>query len=107
MCAHAAQDCLPQHRAARFNVHVHTPVPPPPTPQWNFEKFLVSRTGEVVERFSSLTTPASLEEKIEKLLWCVGRGHGARARVRVFVPTETHPTSSLCRCCTERGRLAF
>ncbi|GIL62600.1 hypothetical protein Vafri_16783 [Volvox africanus] len=36
--------------------------------KWNFEKFLVNRQGEVVARFSSMASPASLESEIEKLL---------------------------------------
>ncbi|CAG98093.1 glutathione peroxidase GPX2 [Kluyveromyces lactis] len=36
--------------------------------KWNFEKFLVDKKGTVVERYSSLTKPSSLEEPIEKLL---------------------------------------
>lgn len=36
--------------------------------KWNFEKFLVDKNGQVVERYSSLTKPKSLEAKIEELL---------------------------------------
>lgn len=36
--------------------------------KWNFEKFLVDKKGAVVERYSSLTKPQSLEAKIEELL---------------------------------------
>lgn len=36
--------------------------------KWNFEKFLINKKGEVVERYSSLTKPQSLEAKIEELL---------------------------------------
>lgn len=36
--------------------------------KWNFEKFLISKDGKVTDRFSSLTTPATLEPYIEKLL---------------------------------------
>ena len=36
--------------------------------KWNFEKFLVDRNGNVVERYASTTTPESLEDKIQKLL---------------------------------------
>jgi glutathione peroxidase len=36
--------------------------------KWNFEKFLVDKNGKVVERFSSLTKPKSLEPQIEALL---------------------------------------
>jgi glutathione peroxidase len=35
---------------------------------WNFTKFLVDRTGNVVERFGSSTGPGSLAGKIEQLL---------------------------------------
>lgn len=36
--------------------------------KWNFSKFLVSRTGEVVDRYSAATGPASLEDDVKKLL---------------------------------------
>ncbi|KAK7208126.1 thioredoxin-like protein [Myxozyma melibiosi] len=36
--------------------------------KWNFEKFVIDRKGEVVERFSSVTTPEGLSSEIEKLL---------------------------------------
>lgn len=36
--------------------------------KWNFEKFLIDKNGNVVERFSSLTKPKSLESKIDELL---------------------------------------
>lgn len=36
--------------------------------KWNFTKFLISREGKVVERFSPITSPLKLEDKIKKLL---------------------------------------
>ncbi|KAL6051122.1 Glutathione peroxidase 2 [Balamuthia mandrillaris] len=36
--------------------------------KWNFEKFLVDKKGQVSQRYSSITTPASMEKDIEKLL---------------------------------------
>ncbi len=36
--------------------------------KWNFTKFLVNRSGEVVERFSSKIKPEDLEDKIKELL---------------------------------------
>jgi glutathione peroxidase len=36
--------------------------------KWNFTKFLVDRSGNVVGRFGSSTTPADLKSDIEKLL---------------------------------------
>jgi peroxiredoxin len=36
--------------------------------KWNFEKFLVSKDGEVVERWASTTSPTGLESAIEKEL---------------------------------------
>ena len=36
--------------------------------KWNFTKFLINRTGEVVGRFSPMTKPEALEKEIEKLL---------------------------------------
>lgn len=36
--------------------------------KWNFTKFLISKTGQVIDRFGSIDTPESLEKHIEKLL---------------------------------------
>lgn len=36
--------------------------------KWNFEKFLISRSGKVVKRFDSTVVPLSIEEKIIELL---------------------------------------
>lgn len=36
--------------------------------KWNFEKFLISRDGKVVERWASTTTPASLTARVEEEL---------------------------------------
>lgn len=36
--------------------------------KWNFTKFLINRGGEVVERYGSAKTPASIESAIVKLL---------------------------------------
>lgn len=36
--------------------------------KWNFEKFLIDKNGKVVERYSSLTKPASLLPTVEELL---------------------------------------
>ena len=36
--------------------------------EWNFAKFLISRDGQVLERFSSETDPQTLQESIENLL---------------------------------------
>lgn len=36
--------------------------------KWNFEKFLIDKKGNVVERYSSLTKPKSLEAEIQRLL---------------------------------------
>jgi glutathione peroxidase len=36
--------------------------------KWNFTKFLVSRTGDVVARYSALTPPRRLAKRIEQLL---------------------------------------
>ncbi|KAI5956749.1 GPX2 [Candida jiufengensis] len=36
--------------------------------KWNFEKFLIDKNGNVVERYSSLTNPEDLAPKIEELL---------------------------------------
>lgn len=36
--------------------------------KWNFTKFLVGRDGQVIDRYASATTPADLEQAIEKAL---------------------------------------
>jgi glutathione peroxidase len=36
--------------------------------KWNFTKFLVGRTGQVLDRFPPTTTPASLAKPIEAAL---------------------------------------
>jgi glutathione peroxidase len=36
--------------------------------KWNFTKFLVDRSGEVVGRFSALTSPRKLAARVERLL---------------------------------------
>ncbi|KAI5776579.1 thioredoxin-like protein [Geopyxis carbonaria] len=36
--------------------------------KWNYEKFLVSRSGEVVERYASTTKPESIASAIEREL---------------------------------------
>ncbi|MFV0527228.1 MAG: glutathione peroxidase [Lachnospiraceae bacterium] len=36
--------------------------------KWNFTKFLVDQSGEVVERYAPTTKPEALTEEIEKLL---------------------------------------
>ena len=36
--------------------------------KWNFTKFLVDKTGKVVERFAPTATPESIEEKIINIL---------------------------------------
>ncbi|KAK9460318.1 thioredoxin-like protein [Lipomyces oligophaga] len=36
--------------------------------KWNFEKFLVDKAGNVVERYSSMSTPETIAADIEKLL---------------------------------------
>ncbi|MCB9070983.1 MAG: glutathione peroxidase [Prevotellaceae bacterium] len=36
--------------------------------KWNFTKFLVDKTGEVVERFAPTATPESIEDKIASIL---------------------------------------
>jgi glutathione peroxidase len=36
--------------------------------KWNFTKFLVDRSGKVVDRFAPTTKPEDLAEKLEKLL---------------------------------------
>lgn len=36
--------------------------------KWNFEKFLIDRNGEVIDRYHSLVTPEKIGKVIEKLI---------------------------------------
>lgn len=36
--------------------------------KWNFEKFLIDRTGKVRQRYSTLTTPSTIEIDVRRLL---------------------------------------
>ncbi|TPX45477.1 hypothetical protein SeMB42_g03982 [Synchytrium endobioticum] len=36
--------------------------------KWNFEKFLVNKDGQVVQRFSSLATPEEIAKHVEQIL---------------------------------------
>jgi glutathione peroxidase len=36
--------------------------------KWNFTKFLVSKTGEVLKRFAPTTSPEAIEKEIERIL---------------------------------------
>ena len=36
--------------------------------EWNFAKFLISRDGQVLERFSSKTDPQTIQESLQKIL---------------------------------------
>lgn len=36
--------------------------------KWNFEKFLVDKSGQVVQRYAPTTSPLKIEEDIKKLL---------------------------------------
>lgn len=36
--------------------------------EWNFAKFLISRDGQVLERFSSKTDPKTIQEFLQKIL---------------------------------------
>ncbi|KAK9478372.1 thioredoxin-like protein [Lipomyces japonicus] len=36
--------------------------------KWNFEKFLIDSKGQVVQRYSSVSTPESIEPEVEKLI---------------------------------------
>ncbi|KAL7750479.1 Glutathione peroxidase 2 [Sorochytrium milnesiophthora] len=36
--------------------------------KWNFEKFLINKDGEVVNRYSSMTKPEEIAKDVEKLL---------------------------------------
>jgi len=36
--------------------------------QWNFEKFLVDKNGNVVQRWASVTTPDSIDAEVAKII---------------------------------------
>ncbi len=36
--------------------------------KWNFEKFLINKKGEIIKRYSSLTTPKKIEKDIIKII---------------------------------------
>ncbi|KAG9155827.1 hypothetical protein Leryth_004077 [Lithospermum erythrorhizon] len=36
--------------------------------RWNFTKFLVDKNGHVIDRYSTMTSPLSIEEDIKKAL---------------------------------------
>ena len=46
----------------------NSPVRPLKKVKWNFEKFLVSQDGEIVNRFGSNVKPVELEVELDKLL---------------------------------------
>lgn len=55
--------------------------------QWNFEKFLIDKQGNVVNRWASTTTPQAIDAEIAKLLaaWLMTMVHGdEERRVRVY-----------------------
>ena len=55
------------HPLYRFLVE-NSPVRQGKKIKWNFEKFLISRDGEIINRYQSKVTPAEIEEDIKKLL---------------------------------------
>lgn len=60
--AHPLYQFLKKEKAGLFGVLGMDSI------KWNFTKFLVDRSGKVVGRYASATTPAGLEPAIEKLL---------------------------------------
>lgn len=56
-----------QHELYHYLIH-HTPVLTGKSIKWNFEKFLINRNGEIVNRFISKVTPKEIAEHIEALL---------------------------------------
>lgn len=36
--------------------------------QWNFEKFLIDKNGNVVQRWASTTSPDAIDAEVAKLL---------------------------------------
>lgn len=64
------QDVKGGTKGELFDRLLKTSVGQSSTVKWNFEKFLINRRGQVVDRFTSLTKPESddLKEAIERLL---------------------------------------
>lgn len=46
----------------------NTPVGTGNAIKWNFEKFLINKEGEIVNRFLSKVTPEEIDSEVEKLL---------------------------------------
>ena len=46
----------------------NTPVLKGKSIKWNFEKFLINRNGDIVNRFVSKVTPKEIEKKVEFIL---------------------------------------
>lgn len=56
-----------QHKLYEYLIN-NSPTRKGKSIKWNFEKFLINRTGEIVERFESKATPASIDSKVKELL---------------------------------------
>jgi glutathione peroxidase len=46
----------------------HTPVKRNKSVRWNFEKFLINRNGEIVNRYSSKVSPRYIKKDIEAMI---------------------------------------
>ncbi len=56
-----------QHELYKYLIN-NSPTRKGKSIKWNFEKFLINRDGEVVDRFESKITPEEISSEIEKLL---------------------------------------
>ena len=56
-----------QHELYHYLIS-HSPVLAGKSIKWNFEKFLINRQGEIVNRFISKVTPKEIASSIEELL---------------------------------------
>ena len=58
LIANEKQDVNGTERSDLYKYLIHSEVGAGARVNWNFEKFLVNRKGEVVQRYGSRTTPA-------------------------------------------------
>lgn len=45
--------------------------------KWNFEKFLVDKNGNVIQRWASVTTPDAIGVEVAKIIWLDGVQRGS------------------------------
>ncbi len=65
----AKLDVKGKNQSELFNFLIsNTPVGQGKAVKWNFEKFLINRDGEIVDRFLSKVTPEKIDPEVAKLL---------------------------------------